>query len=873
MSHNANRTPIDPNQYHMSFGSQHSHSMSQPSPYPMVANSHPQTSQSHNGSVQSPFKSFTGQDYGSAMRTSYEKPQIYTAVYSGVQVYEMEVNGVACMRRRSDGWLNATQILKVAGVDKGKRTKVLEKEILTGEHEKVQGGYGKYQGTWINYRRGREFCRQYGVEDALRPLLEYDLNGDGTGGQTNDTPTKEQAMAANRKRFYNSALDQRNGPPSTQSTFFQNISPMSHIALAAMNKAARLNSPARPTPQKRTSMQPSASQQSMASENSFAGDAAMDSGYGTQNGGAQWRGQAPGQEPLRKRMRPSEDLPVDASLMSIDPTEPSESFIYGAQQYADQIPDGDEPVTLPPLPAPSTPQQEEKKALLLDLFADPTRVDFSSHPALIRLSSEDLNIPLDTSANTALHWAATLSRIPLLRLLIQKGSNIWRGNAAGQSALISAVLVNNCWEHSSFPDVLELLGPLIEVRDAQGRTILHHVAVSCGIKGRAPSSKYYLEVLLEFLVRSVSHSAGLTAAAAANGETTQDQEPIRSTKGPMSLMRFLTHIVNARDKAGNTALNLVARIGNRSIIQQLLEIRADPSLANFKGVSARDFGVGVEDGDPITNGAAFHGSHNIDPAFDTKPSTQPATAGAVDGEEPPPSGEAEDQNQDVISSLTTMLTQNLAQHKQLLADKALRIDELNTQIRDLSSVQKTESDQLSALQKRARLRNERMQKIANLRRIVEETRRSRNANRRSPQKKQNMAVGAADSGIATILTATAGLRQNVDEGRDELTPELRHALSLLPPLPQLRALAGAYEANNARLADDAATLQSKSVKLEELYRKVVSLCTGVPEARVEESLGALVAAVESEKGGLGREEVVRVREFLMKVEGVGSADV
>ena len=59
----------------------------------------------------------------------------------------MEVQNIACMRRRSDGWLNATQILKVAGVDKGKRTKVLEKEILVGEHEKVQGGYGKYQGT------------------------------------------------------------------------------------------------------------------------------------------------------------------------------------------------------------------------------------------------------------------------------------------------------------------------------------------------------------------------------------------------------------------------------------------------------------------------------------------------------------------------------------------------------------------------------------------------------------------------------------------------------------------------------------------------------------------------------------------------------
>ena len=41
----------------------------------------------------------------------------------------MEVNGVAVMKRRDDSWLNATQILKVAGVVKARRTKTLEKEI------------------------------------------------------------------------------------------------------------------------------------------------------------------------------------------------------------------------------------------------------------------------------------------------------------------------------------------------------------------------------------------------------------------------------------------------------------------------------------------------------------------------------------------------------------------------------------------------------------------------------------------------------------------------------------------------------------------------------------------------------------------------
>ena len=52
------------------------------------------------------------------------------------------------MRRREDSYVNATQILKVAGLEMCKRTRILDREILPGKHEIVRGGYGKYQGTW-----------------------------------------------------------------------------------------------------------------------------------------------------------------------------------------------------------------------------------------------------------------------------------------------------------------------------------------------------------------------------------------------------------------------------------------------------------------------------------------------------------------------------------------------------------------------------------------------------------------------------------------------------------------------------------------------------------------------------------------------------
>nr|POE94702.1 cell division cycle-related protein res1/sct1 [Quercus suber]POE94708.1 cell division cycle-related protein res1/sct1 [Quercus suber] len=588
------------------------------------------------------------------------------AVYSGVSVYEMEVQGIACMRRRSDGWLNATQILKVAGVDKGKRTKVLEKEVLTGEHEKVQGGYGKYQGTWISYRRGREFCRQYGVEDILRPLLDYDVSSDGSGGQGQDTPTKEQAMAANRKRFYNTAVDQQRptGGPMTNGTFFQNISSTTSVALAAMNKAARLNSPApRQNSMRQSSQQdiyPSGSQQSMASEGSFNMEAKYDSGYSAPHNG----------EPPRKRMRADSQecmappgLPLDVSMRSATPTEPNESFLYNASMPQEYVNGSGESTALAPLPKPSSDEQHSRLNIVLDLFADPSRTDYTTHPAFAQLNSDELNMPLDASSNNALHWAATLANVPLLKLLIQKGANMWRGNAAGQSPLISAVLVSNCWERSCFPEMLELLNPLIEVRDHQGRTILHHIAVSSGIKGRAPSSKYYLEALLEFLVRIGTHSSSnaadvpnLAAAAMASIQASQQtngddssQElatASQSTKGALSLIRFLSHVVNARDKAGNTALNLVARIGNRSIIQQLLEIHADPALPNYKGVSAKDFGVGVEPGEqPYVNGGLSSQQNVLLKSNSQGPAIDEDKA-MVDGA----GSQVEDLSQDIIAS-------------------------------------------------------------------------------------------------------------------------------------------------------------------------------------------------------------------------------
>lgn len=104
--------------------------------------------------------------------------RIYSATYSNVRnptllsystpsnesqvpVYELTVAGNHVMRRRSDDWINATHILKVADFDKPARTRILEREVQKGVHEKVQGGYGKYQGVLRFLFRERQICCRF----------------------------------------------------------------------------------------------------------------------------------------------------------------------------------------------------------------------------------------------------------------------------------------------------------------------------------------------------------------------------------------------------------------------------------------------------------------------------------------------------------------------------------------------------------------------------------------------------------------------------------------------------------------------------------------------------------------------------------------
>ncbi|KAF1815259.1 apses-domain-containing protein, partial [Eremomyces bilateralis CBS 781.70] len=119
--------------------------------------------------------------------------KIYSATYSNVPVYEFNADGNLVMRRRVDDWINATHILKVADFDKPARTRILEREVQKGVHEKVQGGYGKYQGTWVPLPDGRGLAERNGVLHKLQPILDY------VPGEHSPPPAPKHATASSAK--------------------------------------------------------------------------------------------------------------------------------------------------------------------------------------------------------------------------------------------------------------------------------------------------------------------------------------------------------------------------------------------------------------------------------------------------------------------------------------------------------------------------------------------------------------------------------------------------------------------------------------------------------------------------------------------------
>ena len=144
----------------------------------------------------------------------------------------------------------------------------------------------------------------------------------------------------------------------------------------------------------------------------------------------------------------------------------------------------------------------------------------------------EVNRSIDSQRHTALHWAAAMGEIEIVKDLIIRGADIEARNIRGETPLIRAALFANCYEKGSMPKMIFLLQDSIMLPDKFGATILHHVALTAQSCSKTTRARYYLDILLNKVAEKVSsHDFAL--------------------------------FINTKDNHGDTAFHIAARYSRR----------------------------------------------------------------------------------------------------------------------------------------------------------------------------------------------------------------------------------------------------------------------------------------------------------------------
>ncbi|CAI2177582.1 8170_t:CDS:2 [Funneliformis geosporum] len=377
--------------------------------------------------------------------------QIYKATYSGVPVWEFRVRNVAVMRRKTDSWLNATQILKVAEFDKPHRTRILEREVQKGEHEKVQGGYGKYQGTWVPYETGVDLAERYHVKELLQPIINFQPTS-----QSPPLAPKHVTAASNKPRKPREPKEPK---------------PIKPRLPKKLKKAEQIEDAMEIDSDHETNEIVSVASTTNVTVSPISSLTTTPAPIDSSNDLTESDDTIPVQKTKRKRKQPEPATAPASTNTSNRPTKIAKNSASAQfQQYG---------------------------MLLLAYFTSngTTIPDFVINPP----TDFDPNVVIDQQGHTALHWAAAMANIEMTSLLSKAGSDLDRGNIHGETALMRSVMFSYNYDNRSFNDMVQILHTTIPNLDISDQTVLHHVAVFASSKGCIGPSRYYMEILLSNL--------------------------------------------------------------------------------------------------------------------------------------------------------------------------------------------------------------------------------------------------------------------------------------------------------------------------------------------------------------------------------------
>lgn len=109
----------------------------------------------------------------------------------------------------------------------------------------------------------------------------------------------------------------------------------------------------------------------------------------------------------------------------------------------------------------------------------------------------DVDRPIDSHGNNALHWACAMGDVRVTRDLLARGANpAAQNHGSRETPLIRAVLFTNNYDKRTFPKIVEALAGTIVERDFHGATVFHHIAETGRSRGKWSCARYYSEVLI-----------------------------------------------------------------------------------------------------------------------------------------------------------------------------------------------------------------------------------------------------------------------------------------------------------------------------------------------------------------------------------------
>ncbi|CAI6332373.1 unnamed protein product [Periconia digitata] len=376
--------------------------------------------------------------------------KIYSATYSNVPVYELNVAGNHVMRRRADDWINATHILKVADYDKPARTRILEREVQKGVHEKVQGGYGKYQGTWIPLAEGRLLAERNGVLEKMRPILDF------VPGDRSPPPAPKHATAAsNRPR----AVRQNNAAVA---------------AAAAAAAAAQAQAQAQAT---------AAAAVAAAGQNAFSSNISQ-----TQITEDPFEDTQRQQHSIYRDQTPDNETVISESILGDQDMLTGSQYSVGSRKRKRDV---------DRMSVQDSQHQMWADALLDYFILLDSEEGFVAPPE--PPPTVNLDRPIDEKGHSPMHWAAAMGDVEVVRELHSRGARLDCLSNNLETPLMRAVMFTNNFDKNVMPSMIKIFAQTVPRTDWFGSTVFHHIAATTSSTNKFVCARYYLDCIINKL--------------------------------------------------------------------------------------------------------------------------------------------------------------------------------------------------------------------------------------------------------------------------------------------------------------------------------------------------------------------------------------